>query len=135
MPFASSAEGRSGRIAVEYDDRRRENGNSARTAGQIMNLYHRVSILILAAASVAACAQDLKNAPEGNPQPTTDPGMTNPQQAPQAKPLNAPGAGQQSTSNTPTPNRANAYYHFQLGHMYEEMVAMTGRVEFANQAV
>ena len=103
-----------------------------------MNLYHRVSILILAVASVAACAQDLKNAPEGNPQPTTDPGMTTPQQAPQApqaKPLNAPGAGQQSTSNAPTPNRANAYYHFQLGHMYEEMVAMTGRVEFANQAV
>ncbi|HEX8927032.1 MAG TPA: tetratricopeptide repeat protein [Terriglobales bacterium] len=100
-----------------------------------MKIHHGLSILILAAASVAACAQDLKNAPEGKPQPTPDPGMKTPQQAPQAKPLNTPGAGQQSSTNSPTPNRANAYYHFQLGHMYEEMVAMTGRVEFANQAI
>jgi predicted Zn-dependent protease len=33
------------------------------------------------------------------------------------------------------PDRSDAYYHFQLGHMYEEMVAVTGRTEYASKAV
>lgn len=33
------------------------------------------------------------------------------------------------------PNRAAAYYHFALAHMYEEMMAMYGRAEYANKAI
>jgi tetratricopeptide (TPR) repeat protein len=45
-------------------------------------------------------------------------------------------AGLATPSATPKePNRAEAYYHFQLGHIYEEMVAVTGRAEYASKAV
>jgi tetratricopeptide (TPR) repeat protein len=33
------------------------------------------------------------------------------------------------------PNRADAYYHFSLGHMYEEMMAMYGRSDYASKAI
>src|SRR5690242_16706318 len=51
------------------------------------------------------------------------------QQAPAAK----------ATSDQPKtdkkPDQAAAYYHFSLAHMYEEMMAMYGRSEFANKAI
>jgi tetratricopeptide (TPR) repeat protein len=40
-----------------------------------------------------------------------------------------------SPAAKPEPDRAEAYYHFQLGHMYEEMVAVTGRTEYAAKAL
>ncbi len=40
-----------------------------------------------------------------------------------------------ATSNAKTPDRAAAYYHYSLAHIYEELVALYGRAEFANQAV
>jgi tetratricopeptide (TPR) repeat protein len=47
-----------------------------------------------------------------------------------------PAAASANSSITPKqPDRADAYYHFQLGHMYEDMVAGTGRAEFATKAV
>jgi tetratricopeptide (TPR) repeat protein len=33
------------------------------------------------------------------------------------------------------PDRAAAYYHFSLGHMYEEMMAMYGRSDYATKAI
>src|SRR5208283_368455 len=36
---------------------------------------------------------------------------------------------------TKTPDRAAAYYHFALAHMYEEQVATYGRSELANKAI
>jgi tetratricopeptide (TPR) repeat protein len=44
-------------------------------------------------------------------------------------------AGSQSTIKTKTPDRAAAYYHFALAHMYEEQVATYGRSELANKAI
>src|SRR5271170_108772 len=38
-------------------------------------------------------------------------------------------AGSQSAIKTKTPDRAAAYYHFALAHMYEEQVATYGRSE------
>jgi tetratricopeptide (TPR) repeat protein len=32
-------------------------------------------------------------------------------------------------------NRASAYYHYSLAHMYEELVALYGRAEFASKAI
>ncbi len=44
-------------------------------------------------------------------------------------------AGTQSTAKGTTPDRAAAYYHFALAHMYEEQVATYGRSELANKAI
>ncbi len=50
------------------------------------------------------------------------------QQAPAATTPDQPKA------NT-KPDQAAAYYHFSLAHMYEEMMAMYGRSEYANKAI
>jgi len=39
------------------------------------------------------------------------------------------------TNKAKTPDRAAAYYHFALAHMYEEQVATYGRSELANKAI
>jgi tetratricopeptide (TPR) repeat protein len=44
-------------------------------------------------------------------------------------------AGSQSAAKAKTPDRAAAYYHFALAHMYEEQVATYGRSELANKAI
>jgi tetratricopeptide (TPR) repeat protein len=40
-----------------------------------------------------------------------------------------------SAAKAKTPDRAAAYYHFTLAHMYEEQVATYGRSELANKAI
>ncbi len=52
----------------------------------------------------------------------------------QSHPAAAQSGGSLPPAGKPA-NRADAYYHFQMGHMYEEMVAVTGRTEFASKAV
>src|SRR5882762_1261119 len=44
-------------------------------------------------------------------------------------------AGAQSATKGKGPDRAAAYYHFALAHMYEEQVATYGRSELANKAI
>jgi len=44
-------------------------------------------------------------------------------------------AGAQSAAKAKPPDRAAAYYHFALAHMYEEQVATYGRSELANKAI
>jgi tetratricopeptide (TPR) repeat protein len=44
-------------------------------------------------------------------------------------------ASAQSAAKTKVPDRAAAYYHFALAHMYEEQVATYGRSEMANKAI
>ncbi len=41
----------------------------------------------------------------------------------------------QAAAKTKAPDRAAAYYHFALAHMYEEQVATYGRSELANKAI
>jgi tetratricopeptide (TPR) repeat protein len=48
---------------------------------------------------------------------------------------NAPAASSQPVASGKTPDRAAAYYHFALAHMYEEQVATYGRSELANKAI
>ena len=53
----------------------------------------------------------------------------------QARAADSPAAaGAQSAIKSKTPDRAAAYYHFALAHMYEEQVA-NGRSELANKAI
>src|SRR5580698_988838 len=47
----------------------------------------------------------------------------------------SPAAAAQPASKAKTPDRAAAYYHFALAHMYEEQVATYGRSELANKAI
>ena len=49
--------------------------------------------------------------------------------------LRNPLAAAGSQSAIKTPDRAAAYYHFALAHMYEEQVATYGRSELANKAI
>jgi len=53
-----------------------------------------------------------------------------------ARAADAPAAaGSPSAAKGKTPDRAAAYYHFALAHMYEEQVATYGRSELANKAI
>ncbi|OLD18406.1 MAG: hypothetical protein AUI85_04955 [Acidobacteriales bacterium 13_1_40CM_3_55_5] len=49
----------------------------------------------------------------------------------------APVSDAKSATQTPAhkPDRAAAYYHYAMAHMYEEQVAMYGRSELANKAI
>ena len=63
-----------------------------------------------------------------------------PAQTPQAPAAQAqkpaqPTDGQQPGTETAKPDRAAAYYHFSMGHMYEVMMAMYGRSDYANKAI
>lgn len=59
------------------------------------------------------------------------------QQTPTAN--TTPATPTQETPSAPsqsrTPDRAAAYYHYSLAHIYEELVAMYGRAELANKAI
>src|ERR1035437_9076182 len=44
-------------------------------------------------------------------------------------------AGAQSATKGKTPDRAAAYYHFALAHMYEEQIAVYGRSDLASKAI
>ena len=46
-------------------------------------------------------------------------------------------AASQPAKTTPQnpPDKAAAYYHFMMAHMYEEMVSMYGRSDYANKAI
>ncbi len=69
---------------------------------------------------------------------STPPGVMNP------PPLAVPKGPQESaavpSANPENPperkaDRAQSYYHYSLAHMYEEMMAITGRADYANRAV
>jgi tetratricopeptide (TPR) repeat protein len=61
------------------------------------------------------------------------------QQTPSSTPNAAAAPPPQETPSAPsaarTPDRAAAYYHYSLAHIYEELVAMYGRAELANKAI
>jgi len=59
------------------------------------------------------------------------------QTAPAAKPATPPAqmTPQAAPKQGKTPDKAAAYYHYAMAHMYEELVAMYGRPEYANRAI
>ncbi len=86
-------------------------------------------LVFVLVASLAAFAQPYASAPQQARPETAPAGQPAP---PVAK---SPAATAAPAASAKQPDRANAYYHFQLGHIYEEMVATTGRAEFASKAV
>ncbi len=102
-------------------------------------------IALLLAGSVSGFAQD-NDKPATPVPPTSDQAAPAPgasqegPEAPAAKDDDAPApddsAAAAKTSTAPkTPDKAAAYYHFSLAHMYEEMVSMYGRTDYANKAI
>jgi tetratricopeptide (TPR) repeat protein len=83
-----------------------------------MKIPHSSLVLALLGASLVAFAQQPSSAPQQTPPAAAD---SQPPAAP------APAAT--------IPNRSDAYYHFQLGHVDEDTAALTGRDEFASKAV
>lgn len=81
----------------------------------------RVVTIVLLAASLTGFAQ--VNTPKASPE--------NENQA-RAK---GSWSVEAQTSETSKPDKAQAYYHYSLAHIYEELVAMYGRTEFASKAV
>ncbi len=89
------------------------------------------TLVLLLAGSLAAMAQT-KSEPAPAPQNRQNqPAAATPEQA------NTPGttATSASTSASKKPDKAAAYYHYSLAHMYEELVAIYQRAEFANKAI
>lgn len=75
-----------------------------------MKISHSLLALICLAAPISALAQ---TAPAAQPQ----------------------AAAPASSAASPERTRADAYYHFLLGHMDEDMAALTGRNEYADEAL
>jgi tetratricopeptide (TPR) repeat protein len=101
--------------------------------------------LLLLAGSVSGIAQntDIILTPSDSQQssPAADQAPPGSAVPPQAEP--PPAASQdQASSATPaesappkSPDKAAAYYHFTMAHMYEELVSMYGRADYANKAI
>jgi tetratricopeptide (TPR) repeat protein len=104
------------------------------------------SFLLLLALSSFAFSQQSSPAPQSAPQTqmqsppaSSSPRSSQETQAP-ATPSTKSAASKvaaAASANAPkkTPDRAAAYYHFTLAHIYEELVASYARSEFANKAV
>lgn len=93
----------------------------------------RVSTLaLLVAGATVGFAQTSPAAPATNA--VSQPGSDGPN-APQK--TDSSDSSQSPKANTAAqhPDKAAAYYHFMLAHMYEEMVSMYGRTDYANKAI
>ena len=80
-----------------------------------MKLTRSSLVFLLLAATSAAYAQQPASAAQSTP------------------PASAKPAAEAKTPDRP--DRTDAYYHFQMGHMYEDMVATTGQPEYAAKAL
>ena len=97
-----------------------------------------VAALLIAMPQLPAAAQ--QTAPPASPKPQDAPKQMDPpmQQIPQRRegPGSQPAAAQSATPQGQTePDRASAYYHYGLAHLYEEMAVSAGRPDYATQAV
>jgi tetratricopeptide (TPR) repeat protein len=63
------------------------------------------------------------------------PEATAPQQPATDQPAEAPAPAPQPAGASNRPDKAAAYYHFMMAHMYEELVSMYGRSDYANKAI
>jgi len=96
----------------------------------ILKCIRLLSVALLLTAAVSGIAQS------STPTTVVPPVV---EKSPQAEP---PDQQQSSVSHQPEhssapkdPDQAAAYYHYTLAHMYEEMVSMYGRSDYANKAV
>jgi tetratricopeptide (TPR) repeat protein len=95
-------------------------------------------LVFLFLASLMGAAQTTPATPEGG-SPTimgAPKSMQNNDSSPAQKQATQPATpGASATQPEPKQDRASAYYHYSLAHMYEELVAIYGRPEYANKAI
>jgi tetratricopeptide (TPR) repeat protein len=96
----------------------------------ILNCIRFSFLALLLAVSVSGIAQTF------NPTATSPAPEETPQaDAPEQQQSSAPSQAAQSPALPKEPDQAAAYYHYTLAHMYEEMVSMYGRSDYANKAI
>jgi len=101
----------------------------------------RFGVPILALLLAASASGRSQNKPEPKFPSATDEVSQQPAGKQQASPAPEAGAAAdsavRSAESTPqkAPDKAAAYYHFMMAHMYEDMVSMNGRMEYANKAI
>ena len=98
-----------------------------------------ICVFTLALFTASAGVGLAQNAP-ANQAPTIvlhpeTPEATAPPQSATGQPADASAPAQQPPATTQRPDKAVAYYHFMMAHMYEEMVSMYGRSDYANKAI
>ncbi len=93
-----------------------------------MILKHTRVLTLLLAGSVAGVAQN----PAAKSAPAVPPASSS-AKAPQQS--SSPAAQASQTAPENKPDKAASYYHFMLARMYEEMVSMYGRSDYANKAI
>jgi tetratricopeptide (TPR) repeat protein len=79
-----------------------------------MNFIKPGSLVLACALGSVALAQSKMPSPQSTPVPEKSPARS---------------------SEVRKPDHAASYYHFSMAHMYEEMMAMYGRAEYANKAI
>ena len=101
---------------------------SVRSMTFIKNRIFLSCLLLLTTASVFA----QQNSPKSQAPAKTAPSKKDAAPAQQAP---ADKAASEQPKADKKPDQAAAYYHFSLAHMYEEMMAMYGRSEYATKAI
>ncbi|MGB8885449.1 MAG: tetratricopeptide repeat protein [Candidatus Korobacteraceae bacterium] len=95
----------------------------------------RVSLLVLLfAGSMAGAAQTSPASPAPSTPAPASPESNPPDAVDGQEGASAPVQPSQPVAQKP-PDRAAAYYHFMMAHMYEEMVSTYGRADYANKAI
>jgi len=104
------------------------------------NFVCKLLLSLLLASAASGFAQQIPSqsqpatgveTPASVPQQNATPGSTS-----EAAPNPGPAAEATADTKAPAqPDKAAAYYHFMMAHMYEEMVSSMGRADYANKAV
>ena len=95
----------------------------------------RVSLLVLLfAGSMAGVAQTSPASPAPSTPTPASPEANPPDAVDGQEGASAPAQPSQPVAQKP-PDKAAAYYHFMMAHMYEEMVSTYGRADYANKAI
>jgi len=109
---------------------------------------NRIGLSLLALLLVASVSGTAQNSaptvvsPVLEPTPQTDvpkqaeqPAADQSEQSPAPKEQASDSSPAEHPAPPKEPDKAAAYYHFTLAHMYEEMVSMYGRSDYANKAI
>src|SRR5260370_21972758 len=95
-------------------------------------------VMFLLVVSVAGHSQETqKQAAPATVPAGSSPAVQTPEKSkgPAAAQRAAPGSSKTDAGLVYPPDRSAAYYHYGLAHIYEEMVAMYGRSEYATKAI
>jgi len=93
-------------------------------------------LVVLSAVSFAQTQAAPQQQPPAQSQaPGQEPERALPPDTKAPPPVGAAKPAGQKPGAPRTPNKAEAYYHYSLAHIYEELVAIYGRAEFAQKAI